>query len=242
MNADLIHNTAMEYAKGRTQEALENAIRAALPLASAIAMRFSGRGVDRDDLKQVASMALVDALNSFDPERGLRFTTYVTPTMTGKVRNYIRDRGQLMRSPRGLREQGIQMDRANENLTMELRREPSVKELADHLGWPLEQVLEVQSMRERTTISSLDAPDEEGLFLSDRLGEEDQSFDRFESREDLKKALLILNEQERRLILLRFINRKTQSEAAKALGMTQMQVSRMERRVLAALRKEMVTT
>ena len=128
----------MEYALNRTDETLEAAVRAALPLTQAIAARFAGRGVELEDLKQVAALALVEALQRFEPDRGLRFTTFVTPTITGKVRNYIRDRAQLLRSPRGLREQGIKMDRANEQLTQSLRREPSVQELAEALGWNIQ--------------------------------------------------------------------------------------------------------
>ncbi len=93
-------------------------------------------------------MALVEALQRFDPKRGLRFTTFVTPTMTGKVRNYIRDKAQILRSPRGLREQGIKMDIANEELTRNLHREPSIQELANHLTGR-HQVPDVQRMRQK---------------------------------------------------------------------------------------------
>lgn len=240
MNADLIHDTAMSYALDRTDASLDAAVRAALPLTQAIAARFAGRGIELEDLKQVAALALVEALQRFEPERGLRFTTFVTPTITGKVRNYIRDRAQLLRSPRGLREQGIKMDRANEQLIQTLRREPSVQELADALGWDIQQVLDVQTMRNKTTVSSLDTPDEDGLMLFDRLGEEDFSFDAFELREDLKKALTVLSSTEKQLLTLRFGKRLSQSVTAKHLGLTQMQVSRMERRMLATLKQEMM--
>lgn len=240
MNADLIHDTAMSYALDRTDASLDAAVRAALPLTQAIAARFAGRGIELEDLKQVAALALVEALQRFEPDRGLRFTTFVTPTITGKVRNYIRDRAQLLRSPRGLREQGIKMDRANEQLIQTLRREPSVQELADALGWDIQQVLDVQTMRNKTTVSSLDTPDEDGLMLFDRLGEEDFSFDAFELREDLKKALTLLSSTEKQLLTLRFGKRLSQSVTAKHLGLTQMQVSRMERRMLATLKQEMM--
>lgn len=240
MNADLIHETALAYALDPTEEHMDAAVRAALPLTQAIAVRFSGRGVELDDLKQVAAMALVEALKRFETGRGLRFTTFVTPTITGKVRNYIRDKAQILRSPRGLREMGIKMDRANERLIQELHREPTVAELAEHLSWPLEQVLDVQSMRDKTTVSSLDAPDDEGLMAFDHLGEDDQGFDAFELHEDLKKAMGILTPSEKRLLSLRFAKRLSQSEVAREMGMTQMQVSRMERRILGNLKKSMM--
>ena len=230
----------MRYAKSRSPDTLEAAVEAALPLTQTIAARFAGRGIEVEDLRQVAAMALVEALQRFDPARGLRFTTFVTPTMTGKVRNYIRDKAQLLRSPRGLREQGIKMDRANEALTSKLHREPSVQELADALNWSVEQVLDVQSMRDKTTVTSLDTPAEDGTLALDRIGRDDLSFEAFEMREDLKKALRVLDDNEKKLLALRYQKRLSQSEVAKHLNLTQMQVSRMERRVLATLKKEML--
>lgn len=239
MNADLIHDTAMAYALNPTDEAMETATLAALPLCHAIAARFSGRGIEIEDLRQVAAIALIKALKGFDPERGLRFTTYVTPTMIGTLRNHIRDKAQLVRSPRGLREKGIQMDRTAEKLTQELNREPLVYELADTLGWEIQQVLDVQAMREKSQFASFDAPDENGLMLFDKLGGEEIGYDSFEAREDLKSAMRHLNDTEKKLLLYRYRERLSQQATAQKLSMTQMQVSRMERRVLSSLKQEM---
>ena len=129
------------------------------------------------------------------------------------------------------------MDRANAELTQKLHREPSVKELADYLGWDIEQVLDIETMRNRTNVASLDSPDEEGMYLSDRLGEEDGNLSFFEDREDLKSALSTLSEQERNLLSYRYANMLSQSETGKRLGMSQMQVSRMERRILNSLKQ-----
>ena len=240
MNADLIHDTAKAYALSPTEENLEAATMAALPLCHAIAARFSGRGIETEDLRQVAAVALVSALKGFDPHRGLRFTTYVTPSIIGTLRNHIRDKAQLVRSPRGLRERGIQMDRMTETLTQQLRREPLVHERADALGWDIQKVLDVQAMREKTQFASFDAPDENGLMLFDKLGGEETGYDSFESREDLKKAMLTLSDTEKRLLVYRYRDRLSQQATAQKLSMTQMQVSRMERRVLTALKQEMM--
>ncbi len=239
MNADLIHETASEYARLKTGEAMERAVNAALPLSYAIAARFYGRGVEAEDLRQVAALALVSALKGFDPSRGLRFTTYVTPTITGTVRNHIRDKAQLLRTPRGLREQGIQMDRAYDELLGTLHREPSVKELADRLGWRVDRVLEIRMMREKAQVSSLDAPDDAGLMLFEKIGDTDSRFDAFEAREDLMAAMKKLSDFEKKLLALRFRDRLSQQAAAQRMNMTQMQVSRMERRLLKALREDM---
>ncbi|MHC1785901.1 MAG: sigma-70 family RNA polymerase sigma factor [Christensenellales bacterium] len=239
MNADLIHQTAKAYALEPGEDTLEAATMAALPLCYAIAARFMGRGVELEDLRQVAAMALVSALRGFDPGRGLRFTTYVTPTITGTLRNYIRDRAQLVRTPRGLREQGVELDRMVENLTQRLHREPSVTELAENLQWGTERVLDVQAMREKSQVASFDAPDENGLMLFDKLGGEETGYEAFEAREDLRRAIKVLSAEERKLLAFRFRERLSQQVTAQRMGMTQMQVSRMERRVLLVLRQEM---
>ena len=242
INADDIHNAAMRYATERTKEALDDAVAVSLPLCNAIAARFTGRGIELEDLRQVAAMALVNALNGFDPERGLRFTTYVTPTITGTVRNYIRDRAQLVRTPRGLREQGMQMDRALEKMTQKMHREPTAPELADHLGWTVEQVISVHASREKSQVASLDAQDDNGMRVFDHLGISEKGFEDFEMREDLRKALMTLTAQERKLIKLRFQDLLSQQASAKRLNLTQMQVSRMERRILRTLKGVMQTT
>lgn len=239
MNADDIHNAAMRYAMEQTPEALDEAVRVALPLCHAIAARFTGRGIELEDLRQVAAMALVNALKGFDPKRGLRFTTYVTPTITGTVRNYIRDRAHLVRTPRGLREQGMQMDRALEQMTQSLHREPTVPELAEQLGWTLDQVISVHASREKSQVASLDAQDENGMMVFDHLGSPEKGFEDFEMREDLRNALLTLSSEERSLIKLRFQEQLSQQASAKRMNLTQMQVSRMERRVLKLLKDVM---
>lgn len=239
MSADDLHAKAIKYANNPSDNSLNDAVEAGLPLAYAIAVRFRGRGIELEDLKQVAAMALVEALKRFDPDRGLRFSTFAMPTITGKVRNYIRDKANILRSPRTLREQGIKMDRANAKLTQKLRREPSVQELAEHLGWEVEQVLDIETMRNKTSVASLDTPDEDGMYLYDRVGEEDLSFRELETREDLKKALAILSAKERALLSYRFYSRLSQNETGKKLGMSQMQVSRMERRILATLKEKL---
>ncbi|HSK68993.1 MAG TPA: sigma-70 family RNA polymerase sigma factor [Candidatus Limnocylindria bacterium] len=236
MNADDIHNAAMRYALDKTEETLDDAVRVAIPLCNAIAARFAGRGIELEDLRQVAAMALVNALNGFDPGRGLRFTTYVTPTITGTVRNYIRDRAQMVRTPRGLREQGIQMDKTLELLTQKLHREPSIPEVAEHLGWTVEQVISVHASREKSQVTSLDAEDENGMNVFDHLGEPERGFENFELREDLRNALMTLTPEERLLIRLRFRDHLSQQATAKKMNLTQMQVSRMERRVLRELK------
>ena len=239
MNANEIHEMACRYALAPTDENLNAALESVLSLCHLIARRFTGRGVDYEDLCQVAAMAAVDALRGFDPARGLKFTTFVTPTITGKVRNYLRDKAELVRTPRGLKEQMAQLHTAREKFTDEHRREPSAGELARILGWETEQVLEVLQAIDRSKTASLSSTDEEGLTLESRLSTEEGGYAAFEQREDLKNAMQKLGAEEKKLLALRFVQGMSQREAAKMLGMSQMQVSRAEKRILLLLRKEM---
>lgn len=234
-----MHALACAYQRGKSPDALNAALEASLPLCALIARRFSGRGADYEDLYQVASMALVGALKTFDETRGLRFSTYVTPTVTGAVRHYIRDKIGVMRTPRGLAEQYAQLKAARERLTDSLRREPSAHELADALSWPTARVLEVLTFKDASFISSLDAPAEDGRMPADVLGDLDAGYEAVEKREDLKHALRKLSNTERMLLFLRYRDKLSQRAAAEKLGLSQMQASRMERRALNTLRGEM---
>lgn len=236
MDAQRMHALACLYAREKTAERLEEALDAALPLCALIARRFSHRGGEYDDLYQAACLACVHALKGFDPEKGYKFTTYVTPTITGAVRNHLRDRESLLRAPRALRERATQLYQAREAYYDLHHEEPAPRHLAETLGWPLEQVLQVLAAN---AIVSLDRQDEDGFSLGDRLPAVETGFDRAEQREDLRRAMDQLNDTERELLRLRFSLRLSQREAAKRMHRTQMQISRMEKRVLAALRKEM---
>lgn len=242
MDAQIMHERACAYALAPSESTLEAAVEAVMPLCELIARRFSGRGVEYEDLRQVAAMAAVTALKSFQPDRGLKFTTFVTPTITGKVKNYLRDKGELMRTPRSLKEQMTQLLSARDQWMNDHHREPSARELADVLEWPVEKVLDVLSALENNKMSSLSAQDEDGLDLESRLSTVEAGFEQMETREDLKKAMGKLTKEERSLLLLRFVQGLSQREAAKQLSMSQMQVSRAERRILLLLRKEMEIT
>lgn len=239
MDAELMHAKACEYALERTVSALDAATAAALPLCALIARRFVGRGADYEDLYQVASMALVSALKAFDPSRGLKFSTYVTPTITGTVRNYLRDKGSVLRTPRGLKEQTVMLAKARESLTQRLRRDPTVRELSDVLSWPMARVLDVLAAQENMSVTSLDVPAPDGRMPAETMGFLDNGFENVEKRSDLKAALKKLSNEEKMLLALRFSDKLSQRETAQRLMLSQMQVSRMERRALQTLRKEM---
>ena len=239
MNAQEIHDKACLYALHPSDESMEAAIESVTPLCELIARRFSGRGVEYEDLRQVALMAAVAALKNFDANRGLKFTTFVTPTITGKVRNYLRDKGELVRTPRGLKEDMTKLLAARDKWVSMHRREPSVQEMADALEWTQEKVLDVLSALESSKMSSLSATDEEGLTLESRLSVNEDGYEQMEIREDLKNAMKKLSAEEKQLLLLRYQQGLSQREAARQLNLSQMQVSRAERRILLLLKTEM---
>lgn len=209
-----------------------------LYLAQMVARRFDGRGVEYDDLFQVASLAMVKALERFDPERGLKFSTFVVPTMVGEVKNYFRDKMRLIRLPRGGAEAVRRIAQAEEQLRMELQRSPSARELAQLLEWRVEDVLEALEMRRAVGVESLDrALDDEEQGMGDRIGAPDQALTAYEDREALEGALRQLDEEDRRLLRQRFSENRSQRDVAALWGVSQMTVSRRERRALERLRQ-----
>lgn len=239
MDAERMHALACAYQDTKTEQALNEAVEACLPLCALVARRFVGRGADYEDLLQVASMALINALRGFDKERGLRFSTFVTPTITGTVRNYLRDKGSVLRTPRGIKEQGALLMKTRDRLTNALRREPTVRELSDELSWPMARVLDTLSVSANASPISLDAPTPDGRMPEETIGFFDQGYEAIEKREDLRHAMAALSNEEKRLLALRYFSKLSQRESAQRMGISQMQVSRMERRALLTLRKEM---
>ena len=240
MDGMLIQQRANAYLETRSREALEAAAEACMPLCAAIARRFSGRGADVEDLQQVAAMACMKALSSYSPEFGTLFSTYAAKSATGAVRNHLRDASSLVRTPRNLYEQSARLTGAREELTQKLQREPTVSELAEHLQWDRQQVLDTLLSRSARETTSFDAQaNEDGLTLLDTLGQNDPDLAEAEQNHDLREVLSLLDEHDRKLLALRYFDGLSQRAAAEKLGMTQMQVSRAERRLLLTLRERL---
>jgi RNA polymerase sigma-B factor len=211
-----------------------------LPLVEYLARRFAGRGEPLDDLVQVATIGLIKAVDRFDPERGVEFSTYATPTIAGEIKRHFRDKGWAVRVPRRLQELKLALTRASADLTQQLGRAPTVAELATHLNISEEDVLEgLESAHAYSTVS-LDAPDsddDEGPAVADSLGMVDEALEGVEYRESLKPLLEALPAREKRILVLRFFSGMTQSQIAAELGISQMHVSRLLARTLAQLRE-----
>jgi RNA polymerase sigma-B factor len=205
-----------------------------LPLVHHLAQRFRGRGEPYDDLVQVGTIGLLNAVDRFDPERG-NFTAFAVPTILGEIRRHFRDRGWAMRVPRRLQDLGRRVSTAREELTHHLGRSPTVQELAGHLVEDVDLVLEaLESATAYTTVPLPTAPEDVELG---HLGFVDEALELVEDRATLRPLLARLPPRERTILALRFIRGMSQSQIAAEVGVSQMHVSRLLARSLGALRE-----
>ena len=220
------------------KEARERLVEENVGLVWCVVRRFQGRGTEAEDLFQIGSIGLLKAIDKFDLSYDVKFSTYAVPMISGEIRRFLRDDGMLKVS-RSLKELSYKTMRAEEKLTAGLGREPTLAELAAELGVGKEELAE--AMEAGVEVDSIDRPirQNEGseICLADRIEEEDRGEETVIARMLLEQLLGTLTADERRLIWLRYFDGKTQSEAGKILGISQVQVSRMEKRIMAELRK-----
>ncbi|MFE9248156.1 RNA polymerase sigma factor SigF [Streptomyces sp. NPDC007088] len=226
-----------EYAELRNR-----LVRMHLPLVEHLARRFRNRGEPLDDLTQVATIGLIKSVDRFDPERGVEFSTYATPTVVGEIKRHFRDKGWAVRVPRRLQELRLSLTSATAELSQLHGRSPTVHELAERLAISEEEVLEGLESANAYSTLSLDVPDtdDESPAVADTLGAEDEALEGVEYRESLKPLLEDLPPREKRILLLRFFGNMTQSQIAQEVGISQMHVSRLLARTLAQLRDRLL--
>jgi RNA polymerase sigma-B factor len=208
-----------------------------LPLVHHLAQRFKGRGEPMDDLVQVGTIGLLNAVDRFDPTRG-GFAAFAVPTILGEIRRHFRDRSWALRVPRRLQDLGRQVSDAREELTHKLGRSPTIQELAAQLDADPDLVLEAVDTAAVYTTVPLPSASEEGQFGS--LGVQDPSLDLVEDRVTLRPLLARLPARERSILALRFVRGMSQSQIAAEIGVSQMHVSRLLARSLASLREGLV--
>ncbi|HSV37341.1 MAG TPA: RNA polymerase sigma factor SigF [Nocardioidaceae bacterium] len=220
----------------------ENLVRLHLPLVEHLARRFSGRGEPYDDLVQVGTIGLIKAIDRFETDRGVEFSTYATPTIVGEIKRHFRDRGWAIRVPRRLQELRLGISKATSDLSQELGRSPTVSELAERIGVSDEEVLEgIESSNAYSTLS-LDAPEgaeDRASSVIETLGDYDEALATVEDRESIRPLLELLDERSRRILGLRFFQGMTQSQIAAEVGISQMHVSRLLSRALETLREKL---
>ena len=211
-----------------------------LPLAAFLARRFRDRGESIDDLTQVATIGLLKAVDRFEPERGVEFSTFATPTVVGEIKRHFRDKGWAIRVPRRLQELRIAISRATAELGQSTGRSPTVAELAAHLGVTEEEILEGLESAQAYATLSLDATvgdgSEEGASLADTLGAHDPKLAEVEARQTVDPLLGSLPPRERSIVQMRFYENMTQAQIAERVGISQMHVSRLLAKSLAQMR------
>ena len=203
-------------------------------LAEIISRKFLNRGLDYEDIFQVACIALIKAVERFDPGKGVKFVSFATPTIIGEIKRYFRDKGSVIRIPRRIYEVYQKVNHAREYLSHELQRIPRVDEIAKYLRISEENVLEIIESTNAYNIQSFDQPvyNDDDLELHETIGADDTTFERIENRDFLEKSLSRFNEAEKEFIRMRYFRGKTQKEIAEKLGVSQMYVSRLEKKVL----------
>jgi RNA polymerase sigma-B factor len=222
-------------------ELREELVVAYLNLVRFLALKFANRGEPLDDLVQVGTVGLLKAIDRFDPDRGIEFTTYATPTIVGEIKRYFRDKGWAVKVPRRLQELNLAVNRANERMTVALGRSPTVAELAKELGAGEEDILEAQELGGAYNLLSLDSElssegEKKPQTLAETVGMTDAGLELLEDRANLEYAFQSLTGRERVIIHLRFYESVSQTEIAKRLNVSQMHVSRLQARALEKLR------
>jgi RNA polymerase sigma-B factor len=219
--------------------AREQLVERFLPLARAMALRYQHSHEPLDDLLQVASLGLVRAVDRFDPEREIAFSSFAVPTILGEIRRHFRDRTWSVRVPRHLQELSLRVDRTVAELADQLRRQPSVAEISAAMAIDEESILEALQAAGAYRALSFDAsrgPDEDAPTLADSIGVCEDGFDHAEARATLEALLRLVSAREREVLHLRFEQDMTQDEIGAVIGVSQMQVSRIIRRALGRLR------
>jgi RNA polymerase sigma-B factor len=230
------------FARDRDATTREELVKRYMPFAKRLALRYRGASESFDDLLQVANLGLINAIDRFDPERGIPFTAFASPTILGELKRHFRDRVWTVRVPRGLHDRIAEVDKAITELTKDLQRSPSVAEIAERLELEQTDVLEVLEANHNRRPLSLDRPagtdDADEAAPAEWVGSEDDGFELVEGRIALDSALPFLDERERLVLRLRFVDDLTQSQIADRIGHSQMHVSRILRRALAKIREQ----
>ena len=227
----------------RRRACREELVQLHLPLVDHCARRFTNRGEPLDDLVQVGTIGLIKSVDRFDNDRGVEFSTYATPTILGEIKRYFRDKGWAIRVPRRLQELRMSISAITGEMSQDLGRSPTPRELAEKLGVTVEEVMEGLESANAYSTLSLDAGDTNedggGNTMLDGLGEDDEGLANVEIRASVKPLIEALPPREKRILLLRFFRGMTQSQIAEEIGVSQMHVSRLLNRTLAELRNSL---
>lgn len=229
-----------EYRKTGNREIRNRLVENYIYVAEILAKKFVGRGVEYDDLLQVASEALILGIEKFDPDVGVQFTTYITPTVTGIIKNYFRDYSRAVRPPRRVYTLSAKVRNETNEYYKEYGVKPTVKQLSQKLDVSEEEIIEALEYRAPISLDSkITNEDGEGR-LYDIIPDTSDKFEAFEDNEALRSEIKKLDSTEQKVVLLRFVQGKSQSEVGKILGVSQMFISRAEKKIVEKLRESLL--
>lgn len=244
LDRDEVKENFEKYKETGDKEIRETLIENFLFIPEILARKYTNRGIEYDDIFQVACIGLIYAIDRFDPERGFEFSSFATPTIIGEIKKYFRDKGWTIKVPRRIQETSKRINNAKLELYQSLGRSPTAEDIADFLGLSEEEVLEVMEASKVYSPQSLDVTFDSGeeneVYLRDLIGVNDDYFDRIDYSDFLMKALEKLSYVERKILLDRYFEKETQVNIAKELGISQMTVSRIEKKVLEKLKKDLL--
>lgn len=233
-----------EYSSNRKVEIRNELVSRYLYIAEILSKKFINKGIDYEDIYQVASLGLIYAIERFDISRGFEFSSFATPTIIGEIKKHFRDKGWSIRVPRRIQELSKKINAAKNTLHQKLQRTPMIKDIAAYLECTEEEIIEAMEASQVYTPKSLDLTydndgEDKDIQLMDLVGETDKNFDLIENRDFLDKAIEKLNEIEKKVLMDRFFSHKTQMQVADELQVSQMTVSRMEKKIIEKFRKEL---
>ena len=212
-----------------------------LYIAEILAKKYVNRGIEYDDLFQVASMGLVYAIDRYDVSKGFEFSSFATPTIVGEIKRYFRDKGWVIRVPRRIQELSKKVNLVRSSLAQELQRQPRVDDIADRLGVSVEEVLETMEASKVYTPQSLDmsfdsSSDEREINLGDMIGVEDEAYEDVDFSDVVDRLTESLNEVEKKIFYYRYYDKRTQISIAEELDVSQMTISRLEKKIISKFR------
>lgn len=234
-----------EFAETRDKETRDILIEEHLYIAEILAKKYTGRGIEYDDIFQVASMGLIFAVDRFDPSKGFEFSSFATPTIIGEIKKHFRDKGWTIRVPRRIQELSKKINNAKVSLAQKYQRTPTINEIGEYLGISSEEVLEVMEASKVYSPQSLDLTyegkgDDRDVNLSDLIGQDEEYFSKIEVTDFIERAMETLNDVERTILIERYYHKRTQVSIADYLGISQMTVSRIEKKILEKMKKEVL--
>lgn len=234
----------IKYKNNPTRELRNEIVEKHLYMVDILIRKYLGKGVEYDDLYQVGALALVSAVERFDPEKGFEFSSFATPTILGEIKKYFRDKQWSLKVPRRLKEIAVKVQETKEALYTEYHRKPTVEEISKATGFSKEQIIEALESSQAYGTYSLDktfddmGEDGESPLLEKYAGFVEKGYERIEMSEIIKKVMETFSEQQRYICRQRFIYNRSQAEIAKALDVSQMTVSRAEKTIISKFKAE----